>query len=343
MMSESGTKKRPPSSIKKASIKKGPSSSTKKSNCDHSSNKIICKKEDKEEKVDILNYVKMIRTKKKVDVNIYNFLKILIMKTNIESQAFEQVLRGAFVILQDNGAIYEQFKNHGRPVEYTDYGPVRVYPSSHWSEKSQYRLGKGELFDQLGNKNTTFDLLVGTSILPDFIGNTWFQFENSRIETLAQMVFHMKDFIKYVGTDAGNIGAFGNSPYTELKQKGPLLVEMCYQLENCLFLKDNHPIKNSKKYWNNAKMSIEDYKNLVPIIYNAGNEQDSNPWLRYEYTKRTLHSVINSVLEKLPSSITVYKDNDKNDDDNEDYSIQIRPDTLIMEVYKYISNHIRAS
>ena len=53
------------------------------------------------------------------------------------------------------------------------------------------------------------------------------------------------------------------------------------------------------------------------------------------------------MLEKLPSSIIVDKDkNDDDDDDdadNEDYSIQIRPDILIMEVYKYISNHIRAS
>jgi hypothetical protein len=265
----------------------------------------------------------MIRTKKTVDVQIYNFLKILIMKTNIESRAFEQVLRGAFVILQDNGAIYEQFKKHGRPVEYTDYGPTRVYPSSHWSEKSQYRLGKGEIFDQQGNKNTTFDLLVGTSILPDFAGNTWFQFENSRIETVAQMMFHIKDFIKYVGTDAGNIGAFGNSPYTELKQKGPLLVEMCYQLENCLFLKDNHPIKNSKKYWNNATMSIEDYKNLVPIIYGAGSDQYSNPWLRYEYTTKSLGDVIESVL---------HVDVEVEEED----SIKIPPDILIMKVYKYI-------
>jgi len=296
----------------------------KRSNCDDDDNNgIICKPEDKEEKIDLLNYMKMIRTKKTVDVQIYNFLKILIMKTNIESRAFEQVLRGAFVILQDNGAIYEQFKKHGRQVKYTDYGPVKVYTSSHWSEKSQYRLGKGELFDQQENKNTTFDLLVGTSILPDFAGNTWFQFENSRIVTITQSVFHIKDYIKYVGTDAGNIGAFGNSPYTELKQKGPLLVEMCYQLENCLFLKDNHPIKNSKKYWNNATMSIEDYKNLVPIIYAAGNEQHSNPWLRYEYTTKSLGDVIKSVLH-----IDVEVE--------EEDSIKIPPDILIMKVYKYI-------
>lgn len=301
---------------------------------------IISKPEDKEEKIELLNYIKMIRTKKTVDVQIYSFLKILIMKTNIDSRAFEQVLRGAFVILQDNGAIYEQFKKHGRRVEYTDYGPARVYPSSHWSEKSQYRLGKGEIFDQLGNKNTTFDLLVGTSVLPDFAGNTWFQFENSRIETIAQMVFHMKDFIKYVGTDAGNIGAFGNSPYTELKQKGPLIVQMCYQLENCLFLKDNHPIKNSKKYWNNATMSIEDYKNLVPIIYAAGNNQYSSPWLRYEYTSKSFGDVMKSVLQ---NDYVEDEDEDKEQEDEEKDSIQIRPDILIMKVYKYVFEHKQRS
>jgi hypothetical protein len=293
---------------------------------------IISKTEDKEEKIELLNYIKMIRTKKTVDVQISKFLKILIMKTNIESLAFEQVLRGAFVILQDNGAIYEQFKKHGRPVEYSHYGGIKLYPSSHWSEKSQYRLGKGEIFDQQGNTNTTFDLLVGTSILPDFAGNTWFQFENSRIETITQMVFHMKDFIKYIGTDAGNIGAFGNSPYTELKQKGPLLVEMCYRLEDCLFLKDNHPIKNSKKYWNNATMSIEDYKNWVPIILAAGNDKYSNPWLRYEYTSKSVQDVIESVLH-----IEVEEDEDETD------SIKIRPDILIMKVYKYILNHKQRS
>jgi hypothetical protein len=282
---------------------------------------IICKKEDKEEKHELMDYINMIRTKKTVDKHIYNFLKILIRKTNIESKAFEQILRGAFVILQDGGAIYEKFKKYGRLVQHVNYGVAKVYPSSHWSEKTQYRLGRGELFDQRGNKNATFDLLVGTSVLPDFQGHTWFQFENSRIETIAQMVFHVKDFIKYVGSDIGNIGAFGNSPYTELKQKGPLLVEMCYRLENCLFLKDNHPIKNSKKYWKHAKMSIEDYKNLVPTIYSAGTDGQTNMWLRYERTTVPLDKVIEKVV---------------GDNDNDDSLVGISPDILIMEVYKYI-------
>lgn len=283
---------------------------------------IICKDEDKEEKRDLLQYIDMIRNKKTVDKQIYNFLKILIMKSNVESRAFDQILRGAFVILQDNGAIYEQFKKYGRPVDFVSYGPVKVYPSSHWSAASQYRLGKGEIFDKEGNKNATFDLLVGTSVLPDFQGNTWFQFENSRIETVAQMVFHVKDFLKYVGTDAGNIGAFGNSPYTELKQKGPLIVQMCYRLENCLFLKDNHPVKNSRIYWKTAKLSVEDYKQLVPKIYKAGNENSSNMWLRYEQTTVPLGEVIERVVGKQPL--------EKGD------LVGISPDTLMMMVYEFI-------
>ena len=294
---------------------------------------IICKKEDKEEKLELMDYINMIRNKKTVDNQIYNFLKILIRKTNIEKRAFEQILRGAFVILQDDGAIYEQFKKHGRLVQHVSYGPVKVYSSSHWSERTQYRLGKGELFDQHGNKNATFDLLVGTSILPDFQGCTWFQFENSRIETIAQMVYHVKDFIKYVGTDLGNIGAFGNSPYTELKQKGPLLVEMCYRLENCLFLKDNHPIGNSRKYWSSAILSIEDYKKLVPIIYAAGNDRYSNMWLRYEFTTRRLGDVIDIVLDKWPMSLT------EAEEKKEDL-IKITPDILMMKVYKYLLNNV---
>lgn len=299
---------------------------TRKKSCgDGSSDGIICKKEDKEEKLDLMDYINMIRNKKTVDKYIYQFLKILIRKTNIESRAFEQILRGAFVILQDGGAIYEQFKKYGRLVEHVNYGVAKVYPSSHWSEKTQYRLGRGELFDKQGNKNATFDLLVGTSVLPDFQGNTWFQFENSRIETIAQMVFHVKDFIKYVGSDVGNIGAFGNSPYTELKQKGPLLVEMCYRIENCLFLKDNHPIKNSKKYWNSAKMSIEDYKNLVPTIYSAGTDGQTNMWLRYEHTTVPLGDVLEKVTGKYV------------DDNDEKYDlVGISPDTLIMMVYEFM-------
>ena len=309
------------------------SSSFRKTRTKKCTDGIICKKEDKEEKLELMDYINMIRNKKTVDNQIYNFLKILIRKTNIEKRAFEQILRGAFVILQDDGAIYEQFKKHGRLVQHVSYGPVKVYPSSHWSERTQYRLGKGELFDQHGHKNATFDLLVGTSILPDFQGCTWFQFENSRIETIAQMVYHVKDFIKYVGTDLGNIGAFGNSPYTELKQKGPLLVEMCYRLENCLFLKDNHPIGNSRKYWSSAILSIEDYKKLVPIIYAAGNDRYSNMWLRYEFTTRRLGDVIDIVLDKWPMSLT------EAEEKKEDL-IHITPDILMMKVYKYLLNNV---
>ena len=311
---------------------------TRKKRCNNGNNDgIICKKEDKEEKLELMDYINMIRNKKTVDNQIYNFLKILIRKTNIEKRAFEQILRGAFVILQDGGAIYEQFKKHGRLVQHVSYGPVKVYSSSHWSERTQYRLGKGELFDQHGNKNATFDLLVGTSILPDFQGCTWFQFENSRIETVAQMAFHVKDFIKYVGTDLGNIGAFGNSPYTELKQKGPLLVEMCYRLENCLFLKDNHPIGNSRKYWSSAILSIEDYKKLVPIIYAAGNEGQTNMWLRYEFTTRRLGDVIDIVLDKWPVSLEF--DESAEEEEEEDL-IHITPDILMMKVYKYLLNNV---
>ena len=291
---------------------------TRKKRC---SDGIICKDEDKEEKRDLLQYIDMIRNKKTVDKQIYDFLKILIMKSNIETRAFDQILRGAFVILQDQGAIYEKFKKYGRPVEYVNYGPVRVYPSSHWSASGQYRLGKGELFDKEGRKNATFDLLVGTSILPDFQGCTWFQFENSRIETIAQMVFHVKDFLKYVGTDAGNIGAFGNSPYTELKQKGPLIVQMCYRLENCLFLKDNHPIKNSRNYWKTAKLSVQDYRELVPKIYKAGNENNSNMWLRYERTTVPLGDVLETVGKG------------RNDDVDLD-EVGISPDILMMKVLR---------
>ena len=41
---------------------------------------IICKKEDKEEKLELMDYINMIRNKKTVDNQIYNFLKILIRK-----------------------------------------------------------------------------------------------------------------------------------------------------------------------------------------------------------------------------------------------------------------------
>lgn len=291
---------------------------TKRKRC---SDGIICKDEDKEEKRDLMHYIDMIRNKKTVDKQIYNFLKILIMKSNVETRAFDQILRGAFVILQDNGAVYEQFKKYGRPVDYVNYGPVKVYPSSHWSAASQYRLGKGEIFDKEGNKNTTFDLLVGTSILPDFQGCTWFQFENSRIETVLQMVLHVKDFLKYVGTDSGNIGAFGNSPYTELKKKGPLIVQMCYRLENCLFLKDNHPVKNSRKYWSESRVTIEEIRNLVPKIYQAGNENNSNMWLRYERTTVPLGEVVEAVTGKQAGG-------------EEADLVGIAPDILMMKVFE---------
>ena len=162
---------------------------------------------------------------------VIELFKWINSNTNIDSIGFEEILKGAYVLINgDNGDLYEIMKgqldrvkdgnsslNRGRVTGISSL-------SSHNSLKEQMRLGHGDIYnvtkdgklneDQTPNK--FFDLLFGVNAS----GNTWFQLEYSKIggkgkiETIKNLCYHSGSFIKYLLTGY-NQGPFGSSFYTE--------------------------------------------------------------------------------------------------------------------------------
>lgn len=77
-------------------------------------------------------------------------------------------------------------------------------------------------------------------------------------------ISHIWDFAAYKLTSTGNIGPFGQSQHAELKFLGPLILNVCSGMENCLLF--HSPIEYTKTYWENEVLKINHYKTLTPII-----------------------------------------------------------------------------
>ena len=265
----------------------------------------------------LLDYLSTIHNTLKMHDDIYYFLKYIINKTNVDLLAFNEILKGAFVILQDDGGkFYTHFKTQGSTIEYEIIlDGVAFHKSTHWSRDPQFRLGKDDLVNLTNSNNQTFDLLMGTSILPDFKGSTWFQFENSRMTSASTVVMHALDYVKYALFSRGNLGPFGESLHVELREKGPLIVNVCDNFENCLFEKNDNPINNSLTYWNKNILKIRDYAELTGMIYTSGNQIHENSLFditgkladnykvaRYANTNKSLSEIIPEVISKIKRS-----------------------------------------
>ena len=307
-------------------------------------------------KTEIFDMLESIKNEQNVHNDIYNFLKYLINKTNIDKDTFNEIMNGAFIILKDDGAFYRNFKPDGFVINYETSmlipAGMSIHKSSHWSGNLQYRLGKGELITG-SKKSKSFDLLVGTSVLPNFNGCTWFQFENSRITSIFEFLEHSVDFLKYqTGSIQGNIGPFGNSKYTELKYNGPLIVDTCDDLENCLF-EGESPIVTTRKYWESEPLKISDYLKLTKIIYQAGNSLPtftganirrliSNYFLRYKEVTKPFNMILNEVRDKI-RLIPEYKFINIFycfNDPQLAIEPSVHPDILLMKVFNIIYNCI---
>jgi hypothetical protein len=100
-----------------------------------------------------------------IDLQIFDFLRELVFLTNINVESLDEILKGAFTIIEGDGGLFHK-KYPGTSV--TKEEPFYMNLSSHWSEKPQHRNGNASLYNIEKKENDTFDLLMGTSILPDF-------------------------------------------------------------------------------------------------------------------------------------------------------------------------------
>jgi hypothetical protein len=170
-----------------------------------------------------------------IDQVVKNFIDDLIKYTNIDKKTLDEIYKGGFVIVRDNGYFYKTYGCHekGRICK------LDAFPSesSHDSQENQYRLGNGMLMRcnsgagecDKNNSNSTFDLLIGKSPIENFYGDTWFQFEYANITTWTnKWPLHGYSYIKHKLT-GHNVGPLGTSEYAEYTKC--IILDMCY--DNC--------------------------------------------------------------------------------------------------------------
>ena len=168
-------------------------------------------------------------------------------------------------ILQKDAGTYKH-KEIGR-------GNRKYLLSSHKSKDyTQLRMGAGSIINCIESTNSCsndeFELLMGTSADPEYYGDTWFQFEQSRMANIISFISHIGDFIKYKSTCIGeachipgikkmNVGPFGMSEYHDTH---PQVISICSinddgTIQNCIHKSKKNSetaaIKNA--YWEEHK------------------------------------------------------------------------------------------
>jgi len=182
----------------------------------------------------ILEYLK--RHNKTIDDTFKLMIIDLLTETNLDYYIFKKILKGAYVIINDNGYFYNKWiKFHKNNLNKLNkiVEPSFFYffnGSSHYSCNSQYRLGNGIIYDTDGQLTNTYDLLISTSCLhKNYICknkkkcDTWFQLERSRISTLSNFLGHTFDYLNYI-IYGNNIGPFGESEHTETNN--PIILKL---------------------------------------------------------------------------------------------------------------------
>ena len=180
---------------------------------------------------DILKYAYNLAEELHVDEQIKKFIINLVIYTNIDKDSLKEVFSGAFVIIRDKGFFYNTFRCES--ARFCDTKKI-LSESSHdsLSKDQQYRIGNGILYNcsedgtcNLNESNNVFDLLVGTSPIENFYGDTWFQFEYANIlGNWNKYVLHAYSFVKHK-LSGKNVGPLGESSYAEYVQ--PLILDIC--------------------------------------------------------------------------------------------------------------------
>ena len=139
--------------------------------------------------VNLHTYLNQLAFDLKIDRTVYEFIQYLIAYTNITIVVLNEMLAGAFIVIRDNGFIFNIFSQNPNSRKCNLSG--RIPESSHDSVGDQYRIGNGIIYNcnttsgkcVKTKTNSSFDLLIGTSIIEPFYGCTWFQFEYANLNT----------------------------------------------------------------------------------------------------------------------------------------------------------------
>ena len=228
---------------------------------------------------DLLKYAYAISDELHVDELIKEFIINLVIYTNINKEGLEELFKGAFVIIRDKGFIYNKFKcpDKARICDVKKFIAESSHDSLH--KDNQYRIGNGIIYacDEDGKCNKTksnnvFDLLVGTSPLEYFYGDTWIQFEYANLLTpWNKWALHAYSTARYFMFKK-NVGPLGDSEYAEYTK--PLILDIC-NIENC-----SQPIcepipcvrpninlfEYSENFIRQFNISFESYKNIKNFI-----------------------------------------------------------------------------
>ena len=150
-------------------------------------------------------YKYLINYKTKIDYIVAIIIIDLFVYTNFSYYNLIQILCGANIIINDNSFFYKKWIYH-----YKHNKGSKLYKSysSHYSKKNQYRLNGNIIYNINGDKNMTFDILIGITQS----NNTWFQFERNNVSTIFSFIKHLLNYIEYTITGY-NIGPFGKSIY----------------------------------------------------------------------------------------------------------------------------------
>ncbi len=184
----------------------------------------------------LIDYAYELERRLEVDPLIKEFIKKLILYTNIDRDGLSEIYKGAFVVIQDKGFFYDDIvKDKKNSSKLIICNAKKTIPdTSHDSvyDSPQYRIGTGILYDcsaegkcDAGKRNTTFDCLIGKSPIPDLYGNTWFQFEYANLLGVwNKLVLHGYSFIKHK-ISGKNVGPLGTSEYAEYVK--PFILSVC--------------------------------------------------------------------------------------------------------------------
>jgi hypothetical protein len=156
--------------------------------------------------------------------HVLDFLQDLIMYTKANVETMTDILAGAFTILDgDRGSFYRKYRQYA-------YGHIPLLPiSSHGQFLSkQYRMGAGSLVAchsfncEVGQttSNSQFDILFGLCKIVPCTGDSAFQFERSRMDSMSSLLAHGADYLafkkeKRKSKEFRNIGCFGSSLHTD--------------------------------------------------------------------------------------------------------------------------------
>ena len=235
----------------------------------------------------LLDYVNSLRDRlhAEVDETIKSFINDLIKYTNLNREGLDEIFKGAFTIIRDKGFFFNRYKCS--PASRECNTKILLSESSHDSlhKDTQYRLGNRILYKctedgtcDTDNPNDFFDLLVGTSPIPEFYGDTWFQFEYANLLTSwNKYTLHAIAYGKHVSTKK-NVGPFGESDYAEYVK--PFILDICNYNDCtedvCKPIPCVKPIvdlkKRSDRYISENNINITRYKvikNFIKILLDS--------------------------------------------------------------------------